>query len=356
VAAGIQDGPIMAAQAPRETARLENIEHLIFVRSPFGAWATTALLLSALVGLYALASAIDGAPMLILDGRGVGLAPRVQTALVLSLMGVAVLGLQRYSREREAAEAPQVAALVHAPPPAWETFCSMPRVRRLTLIGALVGMAAVAAVAPWNRHQALAGEAARLVWFAAVAAALGAMFLRGVEFSAGGARQMRLVVGQGLEIDLLDIDRLNPFGHRAARVALIWITVSAIMLLLFVGQPLSLLLLLPMALACLAVGAWVFVRMMGQVHAAIRRAKVAELARVRAWISTLLAELDRDADHGARLAGLIAYERRIAEAREWPLDQSTLVRLCVSSLILTAPWFGQAIIAVVVERLGATLH
>jgi hypothetical protein len=58
-------------------------------------------------------------------------------------------------------------------------------------------------------------------------------------------------------------------------------------------------------------------------------------------------------DHAAtRLHGLLAYEKRITEAPEWPFDQTTLLRVGASTLILTVPWFGQAIAAYVVDHLS----
>ncbi len=54
--------------------------------------------------------------------------------------------------------------------------------------------------------------------------------------------------------------------------------------------------------------------------------------------------------------GLLAYEARIAAVPEWPFDQHIAVRVGASALLLAVPWFGQAVAAVVVERLGKSLH
>jgi hypothetical protein len=50
------------------------------------------------------------------------------------------------------------------------------------------------------------------------------------------------------------------------------------------------------------------------------------------------------------LQGLLAYEARIMAVHEWPFDQTTLMRVGASALILAVPWFGQAVAAFVVER------
>jgi hypothetical protein len=58
------------------------------------------------------------------------------------------------------------------------------------------------------------------------------------------------------------------------------------------------------------------------------------------------------ADAAARLQSLLAYEARIAAAPEWPFDQTTILRVGVSALILTVPWFGQAIAQFAVDHLA----
>ena len=53
----------------------------------------------------------------------------------------------------------------------------------------------------------------------------------------------------------------------------------------------------------------------------------------------------------AQLHGMLAYEKRISDAPEWPFDQSTLVRVGAYILIPTVPWFGQAIVQYFVEHM-----
>jgi len=65
-----------------------------------------------------------------------------------------------------------------------------------------------------------------------------------------------------------------------------------------------------------------------------------------------LAKKAADDHAAARMHGLLAYEKRVVDAQEWPFDQSTLVRVGASALILTVPWFGQAIAQYVVEHLS----
>ena len=93
-------------------------------------------------------------------------------------------------------------------------------------------------------------------------------------------------------------------------------------------------------------------RTMKPVHDKIRAAKAAELERVRNEIGAQRAAAASDAAAATRLQGLLAYEARIEAAPEWPFDQTTLVRVGASALILTVPWFGQAIAGYFIEHLA----
>ena len=109
-------------------------------------------------------------------------------------------------------------------------------------------------------------------------------------------------------------------------------------------------------LGCAAMGLWVFVGTLTQVHHRIREVKAAELERLRAEITSLVQRSGDDPAAAQKLTGLLAFEARISAAPEWPFDQTIVVRLGVSSLILTVPWFGQAFAGAVVEHMGKILH
>ena len=133
--------------------------------------------------------------------------------------------------------------------------------------------------------------------------------------------------------------------------SLIWFSVSAATLLLFVGDTLSIYT-IGLLLVCAGFGVWTFIGTLSLVHHAIRTAKAAELDTVRSQITALRSHLAGDPDACAHFEALLAYEARIAAAPEWPFDQTILVRLGASALILTVPWFGQAIAQLMVERFG----
>jgi hypothetical protein len=121
--------------------------------------------------------------------------------------------------------------------------------------------------------------------------------------------------------------------------------------LFFVGGDLNWLTGLLIA-ACAAMGISHFAIVMSRIHRLIMQAKSQELEHIRRQIETQRSAMTSD-DHAAtRLHGLLAYEKRITEAPEWPFDQTTLLRVGASTLILTVPWFGQAIAAYVVDHLS----
>ncbi len=198
------------------------------------------------------------------------------------------------------------------------------------------------------------GQAPRygvLVWFTVVNVLLITSFTRGVELSRTGSRASAQTIDEDLIVDLLRIDLLSVWGRFAARFSLIWFTVSAVSCLFFIDAGLNGFT-LSMIATFLALGVWMFVRPMERVHRKIRAVKHAELERIRGQIDGLRDAAVSDASAATRLQGLLAYETRIAAAPEWPFDQTTLYRVCASALILTVPWFGQAIAAYVVDHMS----
>ena len=50
--------------------------------------------------------------------------------------------------------------------------------------------------------------------------------------------------------------------------------------------------------------------------------------------------------------GLLAYEARIQAVHEWPFDQTTLVRVAAYVLIPAIPWFGEAFVSDLIQRVA----
>jgi len=272
-------------------------EQQIFARSPFGIVTTIVVIFVLFFGAFLVVADIEHVAIV-----RPGFAPTGASwpAVVLSLVCCAALGMQRYVRVAEAKDAPAYAKILTGGTASVVRVTSMgapeARLGRATLIGLLVGLAISA-------------------------------------------------------IDLLRTDTLAVLGRSAARSSLIWFVVSAVAFLFLVGGDLNWLTSL-LIVACAAMGIIQFAIVMSRVHKLIMQAKAQELEHIRRQIEMQRSAMTTD-DHAAtRLHGLLAYEKRITEAPEWPFDQTTLLRVGASTLILTVPWFGQAIAAYVVDHLS----
>jgi hypothetical protein len=155
-----------------------------------------------------------------------------------------------------------------------------------------------------------------------------------------------------LPIDLLDRRPLRVFGRAALRNAFTWVAGSAIAALAFVNPELriadSLLVLVPVSAAALAIGTTAMLLPLRGIHSRIVEAKRDELVRVEAAIGG-----DGDALAGTRiadrqpspsLADLIAYRDLIDRLPEWPLDASSFRRLGLYALIPIGSWIGGALV------------
>jgi hypothetical protein len=322
-------------------------EQMLFDTSPVGLTTTSLVLFAVLVGGFAIVAWIDHAPWII---RGAGGAPEVDrrawVSVCLALTIASALGLQRYSWVMDHRDLPAFARAVDGEV-VWARF-SKSRLRLFTAIGVVVGALGML----WLARNGASGPAgpAVTVWFGVLGAVVGAMFFRGLELTGSGQRHARRVLSTGLKVDLLRVEQLYPFGRSAARTALVWFTVSAEMLLLFSGELGAYTIVL--GAVCAAIGAWVFLSTLSQAHHEIRKAKAAELEVARVQIDALRRAIDHDPGAAARLQGMLAYEARIDAAPEWPFDQTILVRVGASALILTVPWFGQAFASLVVDHFG----
>lgn len=331
------------------------LEQRIFVLSPVGLIPTTIILFVLLSASFALAWSVSGRPGLsAADGR-IYIGSMIRLALWFVLMLTTILAMQRYARVKDREALARYAAVLRG---GWTSAALMAALtpHRAPLgwanaIGLLIGLGASWLFYVGNGSQNLLAYPAMLAWFTIATTILIMTFTRGVALTRAGTGSMRRIIEDELIIDLLRIDQLNVIGQSAARPALIWFTVSAVIFLLFVGGGLTIFT-TALLFACAAMGIWVFVATMEQVHRRIHSTKRAELENVRTRIGALCDAAGHDASAAARLQGLLAYEARIAATPEWPFDQTTLVRVGASALILTVPWFGQAIAAYVVEHMG----
>ncbi len=148
------------------------------------------------------------------------------------------------------------------------------------------------------------------------------------------------------EIDLLDLEPLRPFARRGLRRALRWLLLVTIAVFVFLDAGFA----APPALVLagiVAFAAFSFILPVWGIHRRIQAEKRSLLAdlrgRVRAERVRACAR-EAGAEPGGHLADLLAYEARVAAAREWPIDTSTLVRFAIYLLIPLGSWLGAAFV------------
>ncbi|HEV2562071.1 MAG TPA: hypothetical protein VGT78_08000 [Rhizomicrobium sp.] len=330
-------------------------EQNLYVRSPFGIVATTAIMFALMTGSFLLVAALEHIPVVVPKGDGFALSHAGLPALVLALMCCGALAMQRYARVAEARDAPAYAKILSGGlASAMKVTNPTPRdanLWRSTIIGLVIGLAISAIIRTVEIQEGDPIRPLALVWFAGITTFMIVLFARGVEQTRLGTRAHSDVLNAELKIDLLRTDTLAVLGRSAARWSLIWFVVSAIACLFFVGGDLDWLT-IALIVGCAAMGIGMFASVMLRIHRQIRAAKEAELEHIRGQIDAMRATMHEDGTAAARLHGMLAYEKRISDAPEWPFDQSTLVRVGASALILAVPWFGQAVAQYFVENIA----
>jgi hypothetical protein len=332
------------------------LEQSLYAHSPFGLFATTAIVFVLMFASFLGIAALEHVTAIQRVGNGFVLSNAAWPALVLSLLCCTALIMQRYARLAEARDAPAYAKiLTGGMASALEVTATASRELRLTrptLVGLAVGIAVSVAVRVSEVREGHMIPAMTMIWFGAATTLLSVLFARGVEQTRAGKRGYTRVLDAELKIDLLRLDTLAVLGRSAARSALVWFVISAVACLFFVGGDLNWLTILLIA-ACAAMGIGLFVSIMSRIHRQIATVKAAELEHVRCRIEAMRATMHDDNQAAAQLHGMLAYEKRIADAPEWPFDQPTLVRVGAYILIPTVPWFGQAIVQYFVEHMAA---
>ena len=155
----------------------------------------------------------------------------------------------------------------------------------------------------------------------------------------------RIYLGLGrrsVGIDLLDIGSLAPFARRGQRSALIWVLLSSIFSLFWLGnspgQQNLLFLVFVLSMATFA-----FVGPLVMLRQSIQAEKRAELERLREQIRDARSQTDA-AVESPRLANLIGYYQLIDSAREWPVDAANLLKFIGYLLLGLGSWLGGALV------------
>src|SRR6185312_1640667 len=339
--------PFDVAGELKRSDRGASLEQLVFVLSPFGTHVTAILIFVLFFGSFLALAQLNG----IAFANGYALTPVARLALILSLMMTVIVWVQRVLRVRARADMALMARVLKGGmAQAMEMTKLTPNGARLvpaSLIGVAIGLTFdwLLYFSPAAQLQAPLGVK---LWFALITLLMVLTFVRGVELTRTGARATVEVIESDLVIDLLRVDELAVWGRNSARFALIWFVISGVTCLLFVSREITIFTIC-LLIGCVAMGIAAFMGLMLRIHHKIVAVKHAELERIRRDIDALRGQCAVSADAAARMQGLLAYEKRIGEAGEWPFDQTTVMRVAASAGILTVPWFGQALAAYIVE-------
>jgi hypothetical protein len=344
----MNDLPVTAISAPEGSRYPSPVEQKLFEISPVGTLPTAMAIFVVLFASFEACAWITHYPLA--DQMSFSPQEGAWPAAILSLLVAVVLAMQRYVRLKGIEDERILAHLLPWDVP--QIWTDDPA-RRQKLVwagigGALVGLAFSIVVVPAHVRSE---HIVALLWFAAVMSLLGAMTSRGAVMTRMAARDFADRVDRTLTVDLLRIDELSVIGRASARVALIWLSVAAIICLFFVGGHVPALVIGTIVFSA-GMALWIFFGSLERVHRKIRATKLAELDRIRREIAAVRAESVRDERAAARLHGLIAYEGRIAAAHEWPFDQSTLLRIGVYVLIPAIPSLGRLALGFVMERIA----
>ena len=330
-------------------------EQQFFLRSPFGILPTAAILFLFLFGSFVAAAALEGVPLFNAAQYELGISPVTWSALALSLLCCTALVMQRYARQWEAADRTSYANILTgglaSAAIVTSNAVSGAKLGRATLIGIVSGLIISIAVRYSEMREGHVLHWGAMTWFAVGSIFLSVLFARGVEQSRAGSKAYGEILKAELKIDLLRIDTLAVLGRSAARTALIWFVVSAAACLFFISGDLNWLT-IALIVSCAAMGIGMFASIMLRIHRQIIAAKNVELERIRRRIDPLRETMHDEHSAATRLQGLLAYEKRIADAHEWPFDQTTLLRLGASSFILVVPWVGRAAAEYLIDHFG----
>lgn len=152
------------------------------------------------------------------------------------------------------------------------------------------------------------------------------------------------------EIDLLEPGPVRVFARRGLRRALRWLVLAsfASFIVLDAGWdgPPALVFLVIVGFALVS-----FVLPLRGAHQRVRSEKEHALDALRQGIRNERERVASGEGSGGRLADLLAYEERIANVSEWPIDGFTVLRLSFYLLLPMGSWLGGALVERLVSRL-----
>ncbi|HAC59854.1 hypothetical protein [Parvibaculum sp.] len=341
--------------------RRKSWENALADALPVNPFVTGALAAALFFASFLFTAFVFGGRIVVVGDGNVSLSGDAWAALALSLLWFAILGIGRYTVIGNLRDARSLMGIApHISAEKVESYTSgvtpgeLSRSRLAGLLGFVAGGALHAVAVLDVLRKGLAAFANPVdVWMLAMVALLGMQLLRRIYFLRGDTGLFSESL-KGLDPDLSDLSRLDVFGRVALRGALPWFTVAGILSLLIVGQDADGIT-IPALILSLAAAFFVFTRPMLRAHRVIRKAKLRNLAGLRARIvenEKALREGGQVArDAALMLPALIALETRLERLGEWPLDLQTAGRLILYAAIPLGSWFCASIVNIALEAL-----
>jgi hypothetical protein len=173
----------------------------------------------------------------------------------------------------------------------------------------------------------------------AVGAALGSATARTLVAAIAEDRSFARLADRVREIDPLQLAPLRPFARRGLRRALRWLLLATIASLAFIdagyAEPPALIL-----VGILGFAMFSFVLPVWRIHVRIRHEKHRLLEELQRLVRDEQKRVREAGAGSGRLADLLAWQARLAAAREWPVDGSTLLRFALLLSLPIGSWLG----------------
>ena len=157
-------------------------------------------------------------------------------------------------------------------------------------------------------------------------------------------------LAKDIQVDLLDPEKLMPFGRMAVSSTLVIIGAQASFSLMWLGGGVSLWTTLPGLIPTTASVIYLLVAPVWPIHKAVRAEKFIQLSRIHKQLMALKDCGDDSIEQQAQnFAPLLSYRREISRTPEWPFNLPALARLSVYIVIVPLTWIGAALIENVVD-------
>ncbi len=227
------------------------------------------------------------------------------------------------------------------------------RARRMEIGGAVSGLLfAVLAIAMTIDAVSITERFIFAGWYIVVLPYLFAYVTKHVYRNIVGSRFILERAAALTEIDILRPQRQIAFARLALRNGLGWIVALTVTLLLTLGDQVSKPGMIPLFLGTGLMAVQSFWGPMRVIHNKLTQIKNDELERLSTLIATARHELEKGNDAaGSRLSGLIAWRQAVHDAREWPTDTGTVLRLFLYLAIPVGGWVGAAFVEALLEPL-----